>query len=205
MNDRPHERRVWPGLVQAQVLKAVQVVVAEALGLNLFARPRATVDDDGHRDDVGPRLTKRLNGRENRTTGGRGVLNSDDLAPRDVGPFDAALHTVRLTFLTHDERVEILATRGRGVQNRERHGVRAEGEPTDRVNFSGAEACLLEGVEQDVPDQRRGTVVQRDAAQVDVVVGLLTGGERDLPMHDGEFRDEIAELLARGGSQDGIG
>ncbi len=57
---------------------------------------------------------------------------------------------------------------------------------------------LLEQVEQEVPDQRRGAVVQRHAAQVDVVVGLLAGGERDPAVHHGELGDQVAELVAGG-------
>jgi hypothetical protein len=39
-------------------------------------------------------------------------------------------------------------------------------------------------------------VVQGDAAQIDVVVGLGTRGEGDPPVHHAELADQPGELLA---------
>ena len=117
---------------------------------------------------------------------------SAELATR----LDAPLHTVRLGLLAHDERVEVLPARRRRVQQGRRDRVRAERQAADRVDLRGAEADLLEHVEHEVPDERRGAVVQRDAAQVDVVVGLAARRQRDLPVHDREVLDEGEQLLA---------
>ena len=145
---------------------------------------------------LGAGLARGLDGGDRRAARGRRVLQDHDLAARDVRSLDAALHPVRLGLLAHDERVEVLPARRGGVQQGGRDGVGAERQPADGVDLRGAQPDLLEQVEHQVPDQRGGAVVQRDAAQVDVVVGLAARRERDLPVHDGEVLDELEQLLA---------
>ena len=75
--------------------------------------------------------------------------------------------------------------------------VRAQGEPTDGVDLSGAQPGVLEQVEHHVPDEGCGAVVQGDPPQVDVVGGARAGGKSDLAVHDGQLGDQGAQLVAR--------
>ena len=47
--------------------------------------------------------------------------------------------------------------------------------------------------------------LERDPAQVDVEVGLLAGGQRDLAVHDGVGLDQLEQLLAGVGGGRGSG
>ena len=50
-------------------------------------------------------------------------------------------------------------------------------------------------VEDDVADERGRAVVEGDPAQIEVVVGLAARGEGDPTADDGEFVDEVEQLL----------
>ncbi|GLW83804.1 hypothetical protein Aglo02_14440 [Actinokineospora globicatena] len=52
---------------------------------------------------------------------------------------------------------------------------------------------------EQAPDERGGGVVQGRPAEVDVVVGLLAGRERDLAVHDGEFGHQAGEFTLGSG------
>src|SRR5699024_233612 len=57
---------------------------------------------------------------------------------------------------------------------------------------------------QELADELGGLRVQGGAAQVDVVVGLLAGGEGDFAVDDGELLDELSESRS-GDAVDGGG
>ncbi|MCO5569142.1 hypothetical protein L7F22_022850 [Adiantum nelumboides] len=79
----------------------------------------------------------------------------------------------------------------RRVQHRRRDRVGAERQPADRpVGPVRGELA------QQPSDQRGRLVLQRDAAQVDVVVGLRAGGERDPLVDDGDLPDQRGEAGA---------
>ena len=72
-----------------------------------------------------------------------------------------------------------LAGGGAGVQHRGRDRVGAQGQPAD-----GVEVEVGDQVAHDPADERAGLAVEGDAAQVDVVVGLLAGGQGHPAVHD---------------------
>ena len=100
---------------------------------------------------------------------------------------------MRLGRLAYHEGVEPLPARGGGVQHGRGDRVGAHGEPADRV-----EVQVGREVEEDLPDERRGLAVQRDPAQVHVIVGLKTRGEGHLAVHHGQLADEGQQQLAVG-------
>ncbi|WP_392973710.1 hypothetical protein [Streptomyces sp. LN245] len=109
----------------------------------------------------------------------------------DLGTLDTALQAVRLGRLADDEGVEPAPVRGGGVQHRPGDRVGAHGQPADRVEVqAGGE------VEEDLPDERGGLAVQRDPAQVHVVVGLKTRGEGHLAVHHGLVLDLLQQRAA---------
>ena len=138
-----------------------------------------------------PGLAQRLDRGQHGTAGGGGVLHREDTAAADVGPLDAALHAVGLLRLAHHERVELAPLGGRGVQHGEGDRVRPEGQPAHGVVLP-----VPGEVEHDPADQGSGLRVEGDPAQVDVVVGLLAGGEGDPAVHDGLVLDLVEECVA---------
>jgi len=180
-------------------------VVRHAERLDLLARSGAAVNDDRDADDLRTRLTRGLDRGDRRAARGRGVLEDDDATAPDVRALDAALQAVRLALLADDERVDVLAAARGRVQHRRGHRVRTQRQATHGVDLRGAEPDLLEQVQHEGADQRCGAVVQRDAAQVHVVVGLAAARERDLAVHHGEVTDELEQLVARGCGEGVVG
>ncbi len=93
--------------------------------------------------------------------------------------------------LADDEGVQALTTRRGGVQHRGRDRVGAQGQTADAV-----EVELGREVEHDLADQRGRLAVEGDPAEVDVVVGLTTGGEDHLAVHDGLVLDLLQKRIA---------
>lgn len=80
-----------------------------------------------------------------------------------------------LGLLADDESIHCEAAGGCGVQHGSRHWVGSHGEPTNSVNFSGAEALLFQPVQQLMTDERRSLVMEGGTTHIDVVVRFLAG------------------------------
>src|SRR5699024_6580060 len=187
--------RRWTGLVQAEVSQAEQRAVFQALRLNDVAGTGVAVHNRRHADDVRPGFAGGSHGGEWGVAGGRGVLDDEHILAGDILAFDAALHAVLLGFLANDEGIDPLA----GVHDRGGDRVGAEGQPAD-VGVLPVAGQLA----QELADELGGLRVQGGAAQVDVVVGLLAGGEGDFAVDDGELLDELSESRS-GDAVDGGG
>ena len=73
-----------------------------------------------------------------------------------------------------------------------RHGVGPERQAADR-----GEVPVRRQLAHEHADQRAGLVVQGRPAQVDVVIGLPAGRERDPTVHDGQLAHELGQALGR--------
>ena len=141
---------------------------------------------------VAPASRTARHGGEHRGAGRGGVLDDEHPPARDVRALDQPLHAVLLGRLAHDERVDrrrVALLGRRGVQDRVGHRVGAQGEAAD-----GGVVPVGRQHPQQPPDQRRGAVVERDAAQVDVVVGLGARRQRDPLVHHAELADQRGQL-----------
>src|SRR5699024_582914 len=107
-----------------------------------------------------------------------------------VRPLDTPLQTVCLVRLTDHEGVQFAPAGVRRVQHRGGHRVRTQRQPADRVELQ-----VRDVVQHDRADQRCGSSVQGHPAQIDVVVGLLPGGQGHLPTYDRFVVDLSQELI----------
>jgi hypothetical protein len=79
------------------------------------------------------------------------------------------------------------------VQDGGRDRVGAHRHPADGVDVVHAG----DEVEHDLTDERRGTVIEADLAEVHVVRGLLATREREVPVEDRVGGDVVDQLLLR--------
>ena len=91
--------------------------------------------------------------------------------------------------LADHEGVQSFAVGCRGVQHRDSDRVGAEGQ-----SASGLECPVGGEVAHDASDEGGRDAVQGHPAQVDVVVGFLTGRQRDPSVDDGQVLDLLDEL-----------
>lgn len=171
MSDQP--------ILQAQVWAAKCGAVFETQGLDTFPRPSIAIDDHGDGYDLGTGLSQYFDRREDAAPSRRGVFDCQDPAPSDVGALDPAAQPMLLFTLAHNERIESVAAAVCGVDHSQRYRVSSEGQ-----SANGIKVKVRGQVQHHLTHQRSGRPIKGDAAQVDVVVGLLAGRQSDLAAHD---------------------
>ena len=139
-----------------------------------------TVNNHSNRHNLSASLTQRLNSGQRRTTGRGGVLNSNHAATLNAGALHLTAHAVRLLSLTHHKRVNRTVLITSSTHNRGTHRVSTHSQAASSLKL---DAVLIQQVQHDLTDQARSLVMQGDAAQVNVVVGFLAGGEDHVPAH----------------------
>lgn len=172
--------------------------VGHSGSLDLLFRTGVPVDDDSNSDNLGSSIACGRERLEGRSSCGRGVFEDDNPATGDFGAFNPALHAMRLSLFTDDERIDVEAAGGRGMEDRCGDRVGTHGQAPDGVDFTGAETGFFEHVEHDVSDERGGFVMKGRSPHVDVVVGDESGGESDFAVDDCKVADELDEALALG-------
>ena len=160
-------------LVKPEIGQRVRGTVFESA---LDNRPsRTAIDDHRNSDDLRPQLAERVDRGQNGRTGRRRVFDSENGSADDIGAFDATLQAVVLLGLAHDKGVEDAITSFRRMEHRGSDRVRTECQPAD------SDVVPIRGeVAHDLADERCRYSIERDAAQVDVVVGFTTARKDDL-------------------------
>jgi hypothetical protein len=105
-----------------------------------------------------------------------------------IRSLDEPLQAVLFALLAHHECVQCDALGGGRVQHGGGHRVRSQGQPT-----YGVIAPIGGKHSQESPDQRRTSVLEGDAAKIDVVIGLPAGGQRDRAAYDRELADQPSQ------------
>lgn len=180
--------------LEAQLILAVGEEVRDpGLVLDAFLGPGVAVNDHGDGHDVAAGLAHALDGGERRPTRGGGVLENNHVLTLDARSLDLTAHAIRLLRLTDHEGIDRTIGIAGGVHDGGAHRVGAHGQT---AHVSEVELGSVEHLQHDLADEGCSLVVQGDATQVDVVVGLLAGGQSDLATDDGKFLDKFFQTLA---------
>lgn len=188
---------MWGGLgllLEAEFFARERVDVRDAgFFFDAFLGAGVAVNDDDDGLDLAAGLANTLNCGERGAARGGSVFDDHNLEALNARAFYLTAHAVGLLLLADYEHVDLAVSLAAGVHDGGSHWVGAHREATD---VGELDALFVEQVQEDAAHQDGGLVVQGDAAEVNVVVGLIARGQNDLAVDNGEFFNEFKQAGA---------
>ncbi len=170
----------------SKILNRQQCAEWDTAGLECGSTALKSIHDANGMDDLAAKFFDSINSLQRTATGGDNVIDDHDSVTRLNRAFDVALGPVAFGFFANHEALHRAILRGGSDEHSANDRIRSDRHPAKASEFD-----VLQQSQQSVRNLHQSFGTERDLFAIQVVCGLLSGGQREVTKSKGSFPNQI--------------